>query len=239
MCCLLDELGNCGRELQAKCRLSRGGAHLAPRLLNDSEKLVSRIVRMLDSETRDLILQKYEAGGIFKELSVGIDLQSRLGNPRRRVFSLSRLHTGLEEQFASALGLSTIEALSPREISGSVCRKRIARNPPALEVLASRRQAKQLRGAWRETNEPRLHPVGVDEFSRTSVEALGIARMSGINEPTRTDIEIHLGILRLKHAADETAVDAERSAIDRRRERAADESDKVRDFSRLDKTPDE
>ena len=78
---------------------------------------------MLDSETRDLILQKYEAGGIFKELSVGIDLQSRLGNPRRRVFSLSRLHTGLEEQFASALRLSAIEALSPREISGSVCRK--------------------------------------------------------------------------------------------------------------------
>ena len=194
---------------------------------------------MLDSETRDLVLQKNEACGIFKQLSVGIYLQSGLGNPCSRIFGLSRLHTSLEEQFASALRLSAIEAFSPREISGSVRRIRIARNTPALEMLAPRRQAKQLRGAWRETNEPRLHSVGVDEFSGPSVEAFGIARMSGVDELTRTWIEIHLGILRLKHAADETAVDSERSAIDRRRERAADESDKVRDLSRLDKALDQ
>ena len=194
---------------------------------------------MLDSETRDLVLQKNEACGIFKQLSVGIYLQSGLGNPCSRIFGLSRLHTCLEEQFASALRLSAIEAFSPREISGSVRRIRIARNTPALEMLASRRQAKQLRGAWRETNEPRLHSVGVDEFSGPSVEAFGIARMSGVDELARICIEIHLGILRLKHAADETAVDSERSAIDRRRERAADESDKVRDLSRLDKALDQ
>ena len=145
----------------------------------------------------------------------------------------------MEEQFASALRLSAIEALSPREVSGSVGRIRVARNTPALEMLASRRQAKQFRGAWRETNEPRLHFVGVDEFSGPPVEAFGIARMSGVDKLTRICIEIHPGILPLKHAADETAVDSERSAIDRRRERAADESDKVRDLSRLDKTPDE
>ena len=194
---------------------------------------------MLDSEIRDLVLQKNEACGIFKQLSVGIYLQSGLGNPCSRIFGLSRLHTSLEEQFASALRLSAIEAFSPREISGSVRRIRIARNTPALEMLASRRQAKQLRGAWRETNEPRFHSVGVDEFSGPSVAAFGIARMSGVDELTRTWIEIHPGILRLKHAADETTVDSERSAIDRRRERAADESDKVRDLSRLDKTLDQ
>ena len=33
---------------------------------------------MLDSETRDLIFQKNEACGIFKQLSIGIDLQSGL-----------------------------------------------------------------------------------------------------------------------------------------------------------------
>ena len=146
---------------------------------------------MLDSEIRDLVLQKNEACGIFKQLSVGIYLQSGLGNPCSRIFGLSRLHTSLEEQFASALRLSAIEAFSPREISGSVRRIRIARNTPALEMLAPRRQAKQLRGAWRETNEPRFHSVGVDEFSGPSVAAFGIARMSGVDELTRTWIEIH------------------------------------------------
>jgi hypothetical protein len=208
--CFLDELGNPRRELQAKCSLSRGGAHLAPRLLNDSEKLVSRVVRMLDSETRDLVLQKNEACGIFKQLSVGIRLQSGLGNPCSRIFGLSRLGACLEEQFASALRLSAVEAFSPREISGSVRRIRIARNTPALEMLASRRQAKKLRGAWRETNEPRLDSVRVDELSRPSVEALGIARMSGVDELTRTCIEIHVGILKTSCGRDRRRFGAQR-----------------------------
>src|SRR4029077_7709885 len=100
------------------------------------EKLRAGIVGMLGRETRDLIFEKNETGGIFKELRIRIDLQSGLGNPGGSLLSLSRLHAGLEEQFACALRLSSIEILPPREIPGSALRKRIARNTPALEMLA-------------------------------------------------------------------------------------------------------
>ena len=63
--------------------------------------------------------------------------------------------------------------------------------------------------------------------------------MSGIDELTRNCIGIHLGILPLKHAADETAVDSERRAIDRRGKWTADESDKVRNFSGFDQPLDQ
>jgi len=171
---------------------------------------------MLSCETCDLVFEENEACGIFKHLCIWIDLEPGFGNPCSSILRLSRLHTGLEEQFASTLRLSAIEAFPPSEITSSVRRIRIARNAPALEMLAPCRQAKQLRRAWRKTNQPRLHPVSVDEFSGPPVQALGIARMSGVDELTRNCIGIHLGTLPLKHAADETAVDAERRAIDRR-----------------------
>ena len=91
---------------------------------------------MLRRETRDLVFEKNETGGIFKELRIRIDLQSGLGNPGGSVLRLSSLRAGLEEQFARALRLSSIEIFPPREIPGSALGKRIARNAPALEMLA-------------------------------------------------------------------------------------------------------
>jgi hypothetical protein len=184
---------------------SRCGAHLAPGFLNYPEKLLPRVVRVLGSEIRDLILEENKTGAIFQQLGVRIRLQSRFGNPNGRVLSLTRLDTSSQQQFASEFGLFAVKTFSPGEVPGSICRVRIPGNTPALDVLAPRRQAKQLVSARCEAKEPSLHPVGIDEFCRPPVHCLGVRRMSCIDELTRDAIGIHGEMLQLKSAASQSS----------------------------------
>ena len=171
------------------------GTHLSPCLLNDSDKLFAGILCVLRRETGDLILQENQARGVFKKLRAWIGLKSSLGNPGGRIASFLRLYAGLAKQLARALRLFSIEALPPSKVTCPVGGIRAAGNPPALEMLAACRQAKQVGRVRSEPKEPCFHPVGVYELRGSSVQALGICRMSSVDQLARKFEGIHPGIL--------------------------------------------
>jgi hypothetical protein len=154
---------------------------------------------MLAREIRDFVLKKDKACGILQELRIGICFQPCLGDPGCSFLSLFGGDPGLQKQFAGALRLLSIEGLAPGEITCSAGGIRVPRNMPSFEMLAPSRKTKDFGGVWCEAQDPRLHPICVDEFSGLAVEALRIGGMSGVDDPPGSGIGVHLGSLRSAH----------------------------------------
>lgn len=166
------------RQIEGERGGLRGGAHLAPRLAEDIDELLARIVGVLRREGADLVFEEDEARGVLERLRAGVFLQIGLRDPRRDLGGLGGWDAGIEREGAGALGLLGVERAAPGEVAGLALGKRRAGREPALEVLRARGEAQRGRGVGHEAHDPGLDALTIDQLGRATIG--GTRRIGGV-----------------------------------------------------------
>ncbi len=121
---------------------------------------------MLACEVGEPVLEEHEADHVLERLRLGVALDVLLAHQRLHAGDGSGVVADAAEDLRRDVAVELLEPGAPFQVADAVAREFVARDLPAPDVLAARRQFQRLGGVRREALEPLGHLPRIDELLR-------------------------------------------------------------------------